>query len=89
MQYQYQNGNPGSISHGTARISALIAELKRTFIILDAHVEAEEQRIRNGNPSDLGYPALAKHLRTRQTNLNSTIVQLTKRLAASALNGAL
>lgn len=86
--YQYQNENPRSTSRETARISALLAELKRTFMILDADVEAEEQRIRNGNPSELGYPSLAKFLRTRQTNLNSTIVQLTERLAASAPDGA-
>lgn len=67
-----------------AQLGTLIANLDRTIAILDADIEAEEERVRVRDLADPAYPILARSLRTRRENLMATLDALQQRLQHAA-----
>jgi hypothetical protein len=66
------------------QLSILIADLHRTFRLIDAAIQAEEGRARTFDLSSPTYPVLARHLRVRRDNLLATISLLEARRVPAA-----
>jgi hypothetical protein len=62
-----------------AQINTLIANLRRSVELLTFDIDFEEQRARVRDLSDPAYPILARQLRVRRDNLNTTIAALRAR----------
>lgn len=60
----------------TLRIATLIADLTRSVDVLTVDIEHEETRAEARELADPVYPALARSLRMRRTNLQATIASL-------------
>jgi septation ring formation regulator EzrA len=59
----------------------LIADIERIVQILDGDIAAEEEKAGVFDPSQAGYPSLARTLAARRDNLRETIAALERRLS--------
>jgi hypothetical protein len=64
--------------------SILIADLRRVVALIDADIEAEEERAHAFDHSSATYPVLARQLRQRRDNLLATISLLEARRVPAA-----
>jgi hypothetical protein len=71
---------PLSHSRSTAKLQALIADLRWRVQLLDTEIYEEEKRTRIFDTSNVAYSILARNLRARRDNLFVTIRLLEKQL---------
>jgi hypothetical protein len=72
---------------GMSRIETLIANLNRSVEILNVDIETEEERARVTDVSDPAYPIIARQLRARRDNLQTTITALQEHLQKEGPSG--
>jgi hypothetical protein len=63
-----------------ANVRKMISDLDRTIAVIKADIESEEQRHQHRDVTDAKYPLLARHLRARHDNLETTVRYLALRL---------
>jgi len=80
MTHQRHFGT-ASPSREAAQTRSLIADIDRIVQILDGDIAAEEKQARVFDPSQTGYPTLARTLAARRDNLRETIAALERRLS--------
>ena len=74
-------GRRSSVSTRIEQTKSLILEMGRERKKLSCDLEAEETRVRIGDPKHYAYSPLAKTLRERRDRLEHSIDTLTKKLA--------
>ena len=83
MKHQRHFGT-ASPSREEVQTKTLIADIDRIVQILDGDIAAEEEQARVFDPSQAGYPMLARKLAARRDNLRQTMAALEMRLAKPA-----
>jgi hypothetical protein len=80
MKHQRHFGS-ATPSREAVQTRSLIADIDRIVRILDSDIAAEEEQARVFDPSQAGYPMLARTLAARRDNLRETIAALERRLS--------
>ena len=80
MKHQPHFGS-ATLFREAAQTRCLIADIDRIVQILDGDIAAEEKQARVFDPSQTGYPTLARTLAARRDNLRETIAALERRLS--------
>ena len=80
MKHQRHFGS-ATPSREAVQTRSLIADIDRIVQILDSDIAAEEKQARVFDPSQVGYPMLARTLAARRDNLRETIAALERRLS--------
>jgi hypothetical protein len=66
------------------QLSILIADLHRAVALIEADIQADEERVNAFDHSSPTYPVMARHLRVRRDNLLATISLLEARRVPAA-----
>jgi hypothetical protein len=59
-----------------ATLRKMISDLDRTIAVIRADIDTEESRHQHRDLTDAKYPLLARHLRARHDNLETTVRSL-------------
>ena len=79
MQRHFETKNEAA-QREAVQIRRMIVDLDRTLQILVCDIATEEERAQVSDPSDVGYPVLARVTAARRDNLKMTIAALQERL---------